>query len=224
MSETYADDYEPQTVGGFLVVAISILAGILVLAGLFYAVGTGSRHKTALALNNCEPSQSKDGLPCTTQQMVISQYEGIVNPASKQLAADAAAYTVNESRHLAAAEAALTSAAAAEQSLDNSLAAMEFTPQNSASALAQITTAADNGNPTPSTAILLTPQTTVIANALIQDNQAFAKLLTEQARSASLTQLQSFNPRADAASAAAQTEMKLLSKALTAPITAAQEP
>jgi hypothetical protein len=224
MSETYAEDYDPQTAGGFLVVAISILAGILVLAGLFYAVGTGARHKTALAVNNCEPNQSKDGLPCTTQQMVISQYEAIVNPANKQLTADAAAYTVNEGRHLAAAEAALTSAVATEQTLDNGLAAMAYTPQNAANALSQITIAADAGSPTPSTAILLTPQTTVIANALIQADQTFAKLLAEQARSSSLTQLRSFNARADAASAAVQTEMKVLRQALAAPITAAQEP
>ena len=82
MSETYADDYEPETVGGFLVVAISILSGILVLAGLLYATGTGARHKTALAVNNCEPSMSPSGLPCNTQQMVIGEYNGIVNPAS----------------------------------------------------------------------------------------------------------------------------------------------
>ncbi len=39
MSETYADDYERETFGGFIVVAISILSAILVLAGLFYCHG-----------------------------------------------------------------------------------------------------------------------------------------------------------------------------------------
>jgi hypothetical protein len=224
MSEVYADDYEPESVGGFLIVAISILAGILVLGALFYATGTGSRHQAALALNNCEPSQAKDGLPCTTQKMVIGQYDGIVNPAGKQLAADAAAYIINEKRHLGAAETALMSAVAVEQSVDNSLAAMAFTPQNTARALQLITVAADAGTPTPAAAILLTPQTTGIADTLIRDNQAFATLLTEQARSRTLAQLRSFNPKADAASAAAQTEMKLLSSTLATPITAAQEP
>ena len=135
MSETYADDYEPETIGGFLVVAISILAGILVLAGLFYATGTSARHKSALAVNNCEPSMSPSGIPCNTQQMVISEYNGIVNPASKLLAADMAAYNVNEGHHLAAAEAALTSEVATEQALDNSLAAVAYTPQNYANAI-----------------------------------------------------------------------------------------
>ena len=67
MSETYADDYERETVGGFIVVAISILSAILVLAGLFYATGAHARNKTALALNDCEPSLSPSGLPCNTQ-------------------------------------------------------------------------------------------------------------------------------------------------------------
>jgi hypothetical protein len=224
MSETYADDYEPETVGGFLVVAISILAGILVLAGLFYATGTSARHKTALAVNNCEPSMSPSGIPCNTQQMVISEYNGIVNPASKLLAADMAAYNLNERHHLAAAEAALTSEVAAEQALDNSLAAVAYTPQNYANAIALITTAFDAGGSTPGAAILLSPQATVIANAAVRDNQALATLTAQQARSTSLTRLRSFNTRAEADTVAVQAEMKLIGKTLATPITAAQEP
>lgn len=224
MSETYADDYERETVGGFLVVAISILSGILVLAGLFYAVGTGARHKTALAVNNCEPSMSPSGIPCNTQQMVISEFNGIVNPAGKLLAADMAAYNVNERRHLAAAEAALTSEVAAERALDNSLAAVAYTPQNYANAINLITINFDAGTPTPSAAILLTPQATVIAYAAMRDNQALATLTAQQARSTSLTQLRSFNTRVEADTAAVQAEMKLIGKTLATPITAAQEP
>jgi hypothetical protein len=223
MSETYAG-YEPETAGGFLVVAISILAGILVLAGLFYATGTSARHKTALAVNNCEPSMSPSGIPCNTQQMVISEYNGIVNPASKLLAADMAAYNVNEVHHLAAAEAALTSEVATEQALDNSLAAVAYTPQNYANAINLITIAFDSGAATPGAAILLTPQATVIANAAMRDNQALATLTAQQARSASLTQLRSFNARVEADTATVQAEMKLIGKTLAAPITAAQEP
>jgi len=224
MSETYADDYEPETVGGFLVVAISILSGILVLAGLLYATGTGARHKTALAVNNCEPSMSPSGLPCNTQQMVIGEYNGIVNPASKLLAADMAAYNVNEGHHLAAAEAALTSEVATEQALDNSLAAVAYTPQNYANAINLITIAFDSGANTPGAAILLTPQATAIANTAVRDNQALAKLTAQQARSTSLTQLRSFNTKVAAANATVEAEMKLIGKTLAAPITAAQEP
>lgn len=224
MSETYADDYEREPVGGFIVVAISILSAILVLAGLFYATGARARNKTALALNDCVPSQSPSGLPCNTQAMVLSQFQGIVTPAGKQLNADMVAYRANEKRHLAAAEASLTSEVATEQALDNSLTAAAYTGQNYARALGLITIAADGGTPTPSAAILLTPQATVVANALVRANQTLATLTTEQARSKSLTQLRSFNTRAAADGAAVQTEMKLLSKTLAAPITAAQEP
>jgi hypothetical protein len=224
MSETYADDYEPETVGGFLVVAISILAGILVLAGLFYAAGTSARHKSALAVNNCEPSMSPSGIPCNTQQMVISEYNGIVNPASKLLAADMAAYNVNEGHHLAAAEAALTSEVATEQALDNSLAAVAYTPQNYANAINLITIAFTSGGSTPGAAILLSPQATVIANTAVRDNQALATLTAQQARSTSLTRLRSFNTRVGADTAAVQAEMKLIGQTLAAPITAAQEP
>jgi hypothetical protein len=224
MSETYADDYERETVGGFLVVAISILSGILVLAGLFYATGTSARHKTALAVNNCEPSMSPSGIPCNTQQMVISEYNGIVNPASKLLAANMAAYNVNERHHLAAAEAALTSEVATERALDNSLAAVAYTPQNYANAINLITIAFDSGGSTPGAAILLSPQATVIANAAVRDNQALATLTAQQARSTSLTQLRSFNTRVEADTAAVQAEMKLIGKTLATPITAAQEP
>jgi hypothetical protein len=225
MSETYADYRQEQgTFGGVLVVAISILSGILVLAGLLYATGTSARHKTALAVNDCEPSMSPSGLPCNTQQMVIGEFNGIVNPASKLLAADMAAYNVNEKHHLAAAEAALTSEVATEQALDNSLTAIAYTPQNYANAINLITIAFDSGGNTPGAAILLSPQATAIANAAVRDNQALATLTAEQARSTSITQLRSFNTRVEADTATVQAEMKLIAKSLAAPITAAQEP
>jgi hypothetical protein len=147
-----------------------------------------------------------------------------VNPASKLLAADMAANKVNEGHHLAAAEAALTSEVATEQALDNSLAAVAYTPQNYANAIVLITTAFDSGGSTPGAAILLSPQATVIANAAVRDNQALATLTAQQARSTSLTQLRSFNTRVEADTAAVQAEMKLIGKTLAAPITATQEP
>jgi hypothetical protein len=69
----------------------------------------------------------------------------------------------------------------------------------------------------PLAAAILTPQVTAIAEALIQADQALVTLLAEQARSASLTQLRSFNHRVQVASAAVQTEMKLIAKALDSP-------
>jgi len=225
MSETYSNRrHERTTAGGVILVASSVLAAFLVTAGLIYAVGASGRHKAALAAAGCEPSLFISGLPCTTQQMLISQYEGIVTPASKQLTADMAAYHANERHNLVAAEAALTAELATEQALDNSLAAVTFTPQNRAKANALITNAESNGNPVPLAAVTFTPQITVIADALVQANQALATLIAEQARSSSLRQLRSFNHRVQVASAAVQADMKLLAKAVAAPLTANQEP
>jgi hypothetical protein len=224
MSEIYADGYEREPVGGFIVVAISILSAILVLAGLFYAAGAHARTKAALAVNNCEPSMSPSGLPCNTQQMVIGEFNGIVNPAGKLLAADMAAYRTNEKRHLAAAEAALNSEVATEQALDSRLTAIAYTSQNYANAINLITIAFDSGGNTPGAAILLTPQATAIARTAVRDNQALAKLTAQQAQSKTLAQLRSFNARVAADTTTVQAEMKLIGKTLAAPITADQEP
>jgi hypothetical protein len=223
MSETYAPGGYArdgmERAGGVLVVAISILAGVLVIAGLIYATGTGARHQAAVLAADCEPSLFITALPCTTQHMVMSQYEAIVTPAAQQLNTAVAAYTANERHDLAAAEAALRAEVAAEQALDNSLAAVAFTPQNRARALRLITGAEMIGNPVPSAAVTFTPQITVISDALVRANQALAKLTAEQARSSSLTQLRSFRPRVEAASAAVQTEMRLLRQAVATPLT-----
>jgi hypothetical protein len=222
MSETYAPGgyarEGTERTGGVILAAVSCLSAVLVIAGLIYATGTGPRHNAAVLAAGCEPSLFISGLPCVTQQMVISQYEATVNPAIKQLTADTAAYRTNENRHLVAAEAALTAEVATEQALDSSLAAMTFTPQNMANANALITNAASNGNNIPSAAITFTPRMTVVADALIQANQALATLTARQARSTSLARLLSFNPRAEAAGAAVQAELKLLRQAVNAPL------
>ncbi len=231
MSDTYAPDgyarggQDDTRVGAFIITVVSVLSAVLVLAGLIYATGTGTRHNAAVLAGDCEPSLFMSGLPCTTQQMVMSQYEATVNPAVRQLTADTAAYQADERHHLVAAEAALTAEVATEQALDSSLAAMAFTPQNRARALSLVTTASATGNQNiPSAAITFTPQMTVIADALIQADQALVKLTAQQARSTTLVGLRSFNPRAEAASAAVQTEMKLLRNAVDAPLTASQQP
>jgi len=221
--ETYARGGEERTKAGLVVLMVAaFLSALLVTAGLIYATGASGRHQAALAAASCEPSLFISGLPCTTQQMLISQYEGIVPPASKQLNADMTAYHANERRNLVAAEAALTAELATEQALDNSLAAVTFTPQNRAKALALITSNASTG--VPLAAVIFTPQITVIADALIQANQSLARLTAEQARSTSLTQLRSFNHRFQVADAAVQADMKLLHEAVATPPTASQEP
>jgi hypothetical protein len=172
----------------------------------------------AMAAAGCVPSLFISGLPCTTEQMLISQYERIVPPASKQLNDQMAAYRANEGDDLAAAEAALTAEAATAQALDNSLAAVTFTPQNRATALALITNATSNGNSTvPTAAVTFTPQITVVVDALVRANQALAKLAAEQARSSTLTRLRSFDHRVEVASTTVQTDIKLLHKAVDSP-------
>ncbi len=225
VGEAYARDGEERTKVGIVILMIAgFVAAVLVIAGLIYATGASGRHKAALAAAGCEPSLFIVGLPCTTQQMVISQYEAIVTPAGKQLNADMAAYRANDRRNLVGAEAALRAEAEAVQALDNSLAMVAFTPENTAKARALITNAASTGTPVPSAAVIFTSQATPIADALVQADQALATLIAEQARSSSLRRLRSFNHRVQVASAAVQTDMKLLRKALATPITANQEP
>lgn len=189
MSEAYAGGGQEQTTAGWVILAvISVVAAVLVIAGLIYAVGTGQRHQAALAAAGCEPGLSPSGLQCTTAQMLASQYMAIMTPASQQLNAYQAAYTSNERHHLATAEAALTAEVTTENAFDTSLAGIKFPP-----AIAPV------------------------AKALVQADQARAKLIAEQARSSSLTQLRSFNHQVQVASAAVQTEMKLILKALDPP-------
>ncbi len=217
-SETYGIGSQEQTAAGRVILMVSsFLAALLVIAGLIYATGNSARHKAALAAAGCEPSLFISGMPCTTEQMMASQYEAIVTPATQQLSTETAAYAVNERRHLAAAEADLSAEVVTEQAFDKSLAAVTFTPQNRATADALIQDATSSGSPVPLAAAIFTPQVTAKADALIQADQVLLTLLAEQARSASLTQLRSFNHRVQVASAAVQTEMNLIRQALDSP-------
>jgi hypothetical protein len=189
MSETYARGGQGQTTaGGVIVMASSCLAALLVIAGLIYATGSSERNKAALAAASCEPNLSPSGLQCTTAQMLASHYMAIVDPVSQQLNTDATAYTANEGHNLAAAEAALTAAVTSEHAFDTSLAGITFPPT-------------------------IAP----IARALIRADQTRAKLTAEQARSSSLTQLRSLNRQVQVATAAVQTEMQLIRRALDSP-------
>jgi len=196
MSQAYASGRREQTtVGGVIIMAISVLTAVLVLGGLLYALGTGQRHKVALAAAQCEPNLSPSGLQCTTVAMLTSRYTAMMTPAIQQLNTDAAAYAANEGLDQAAAESALTSAVASARALDAKLSAFPFPP-----------------------AVVPT------AKALIQANQALAALTAEQARSSSLTQLRSFDSRVAAASAAVRAEMARVRQALAIPPTVNQEP
>jgi hypothetical protein len=192
MNETYGRAVQDQEkLGKIILIISSSLAAALVLAGLIYATGTAGRSTAALAAAGCEPGMSSDSAPCTTQQMLIGQYTAIMTPASQQLEVDEAAYAANEGHSLAAAEAALMAEVTSEHAFDTSLAAMKFPP-----AIAPV------------------------AAALVRADQARVKLLAEQAQSSSLTQLRSSTHQAQVASAAVQTEMKLMLDALNAPLPA----
>jgi hypothetical protein len=226
MSEIYADDFygrddeERATAGLAILLVAGFVAGVLVIAGLVYALGTNSRHNAAVFASGCEPSLFISGEACTTRNMVLTTYQAIVYPASTQLAADVAAYQVGERRNVVGAEAALRAEAAELQALDNSLGAVTFTPQNRARALSQITNANSFGfDGVPSSAVTFTPQITVVADALIRADQTLANLTTEQARSTTLMQMRSLNPKVEAAGAAVQNEMQLLHQAVAAPLT-----
>jgi len=173
----------------------SVLATVLVIAGLIYAVGTSGRHKAALAAAGCEPNLSPSGLQCTTYRGLTRQYMSITTSATQQLRADVDAYTASEWHNLAAAEAAVAAEVTAETALGKSLARFPF-PQAVAAK----------------------------AKALIQADHALAKLTAEQARSSSLSQMRSFNDRVQADSAVVQAGLRLVRSALDVPPAAAQEP
>lgn len=189
MSETYASRGQDSTgAGGFILIAASLLAAVLVLAGLVYAVGTPARHRAALAAAGCEPSLSPSGLQCTTARMLTKRYLAIMIPARQQLAADVAAYRANERRNLAAAQSALMAEVTSEQAFDTSLARITFPPPVAA-----------------------------IARALIRANEARATLTVKQAGSTSLIKLRSFDRRVDVAGVAVQKDIKLIRTALSSP-------
>jgi hypothetical protein len=190
MSETYARGGQESTgAGGFILVVASLLAAVLVLAGLIYAAGTPARHRAALAAGGCELSLSPAGVQCTTSQMLTKRFLAIMVPARQQLSADQAAYTAAERRRdLAAAQSALTAEVTSEHTFDTSLAGVTFPPAVAA-----------------------------IAKALIRANEARATLTAKQAQSTSLAQQRSFNHRVVLAGVAVEKDVKLIRKALASP-------
>jgi hypothetical protein len=194
VSETYARGSQEKASDGLIVKAISLLAAVLVIAGLGYAATTGARHKAALATADCEPNLSPSGLQCTTVPMLISQYAGVTTPVTRQLATDVTAYAANERHSLVAARAALTAAATSESQLGIGLTRFPF------------------------------PPVAAIAAELVRDTDALARLTAEQAGSASLARMRSFNGRVQSASAVVQAELRLMAKALDVRPTVSEEP
>ena len=89
MTETYArGGQEGTTIGAVTLAVTSCLAAALVIAGLVYAAGASERHDAALAAAGCEPGLSPSGLPCTTAQMLNSQFVAVTTPAGQQLNSD----------------------------------------------------------------------------------------------------------------------------------------
>ncbi len=187
---------EPSTrAGGVILKAVALLSTFLVIWGLYYATGTGERHKVALAAAGCEPNLLSVNVGCTTVQVLNGQYNSIANPVIQQMNADVADYTADEMHNLTAGEAALRAEVTLENGFDTSLSRFPFPP-------------------------FVAP----IAKMLIRDIQAEAKLTAQQARSSSLTQLRSFSHRVDIAGTAVRTELALVAKALSAPVTPNEEP
>lgn len=183
------------TAGGVILAAVNLLAAFLVILGLYYWTGAGARHKAALAAAGCEPNLLSINVGCTTVHMLDSRYNSIADPVAQQMSADLADYTASETHSLTAAETALRAEVTLENGFDTSLARFPFPP-------------------------FIAP----MAKTLIRDMQAQATLTAQQARSSSLTQMRSFNGRAGAAGAAVETELKLVSTALAAPVTPNEEP
>lgn len=183
------------TTGGVILGAIAFLSAFLVLWGLYYATGTAERHRVALAAAGCEPNLLSVNVGCTTVQMLNSQYKGIVNPAIQQLDADVADFSANESHNLAAAETALRAEVTTADGLAKGLAQVPFPP-------------------------FAAPAGKVAVQAI----EARVKLMTEQAKSSTLTQLRSFNAQVNASGAVVQTDLTRLSKAVAHHPTVSQEP
>lgn len=190
MSETYARGGQESTgAGGFILVVASLLAALLVLAGLIYAAGTPARHRAALAEGGCEPSLSPAGVQCTTARMLTKQFLAIIIPARQELSADQAASTADQRRNnLAAAQVALMAEVTSEHAFDTSVTRITFPPAVAA-----------------------------IAKALVRANEARATLTTKQAQSTSFAQLRSFNRRIAVAGVAVQKDVKLIRTALASP-------
>lgn len=198
MNEAYAGAGQVRTTGGgFLLATISLLATVLVIAGLIYATGIGARRKVLMAQGDCAPvpSLTQTGLDCTTEQQLDGQYTRLTAPAIQQLTTDKAAYAASEFTSLTAARAALMAQVTLSTSLDADLARFQFPAY-------------------------IAPE----ARKLIQADEALIKLKAEQARSSTLARMRTFDAPVQAASAVVQADAQVVAKAMAKAPTASEEP
>jgi hypothetical protein len=177
-----------ERAGQLILIVSSALAAALVLAGLIYAVGTGHRSVAAAAAAGCEPGLTSESEPCVTQQQLAREYSGMINPAGRQLSIDTTAYSSSEHSHLAAAQAALTAQVQVEQQLATRLAAIKVPAS-------------------------MAPQLT----AVIQADQARAKLTATQAHASSLGAMRSLDRQVKQATAAMVAQVQLMQQAVNSP-------
>jgi hypothetical protein len=177
-----------ERAGQLILIVSSALAAALVLAGLIYAVGTGHRSVAAAAAAGCEPGLTSESEPCVTQQQLAREYSGMINPAGRQLSIDTTAYSSSEHSHLAAAQAALTAQVQVEQQLATWLAAIKVPAS-------------------------MAPQLT----AVIQADQARAKLTATQAHASSLGTMRSLDRQVKQATAAMVAQVQLMQQAVNSP-------
>jgi len=126
--------------------------------------------------------------PASHPAAVAGRYLAIAGPAGRQLATEQSGFAASERDNLAAAKSDLMAEVATTESFDRRLAAIAF-PVTAAAAV----------------------------RALITADQSRVRLISRQARSASLHRLRSFDRRDQAAAAAVAAAASLLGKALHAP-------
>jgi hypothetical protein len=119
---------------------------------------------------------------------IASDYTSIASPANQALTAELAGYTHNRRHHLTAARSDLRREVKTVASFDDQLAEVSF----------------------PSAAA-------IPADALTKADQKLAKLIGLQARAPSLRKMRSFDHRAEAAAAAAKTQVARIRRGLGLP-------
>jgi hypothetical protein len=121
-SSRYAkdDDEETSGVGIALLVAASLLAGVLVILALMYAANFDGWR-------NVPKAPPDAAAPADAQLAALGRsYLAIADPANQQLNSDVTAFTANERSNLAAARANLRAEVATATRFDRQLAAIRF--------------------------------------------------------------------------------------------------
>jgi hypothetical protein len=118
--EAYEAEEETSRTGIVLLVAGSLLAGVLVILAVLYAANFHGWRNV--------PKAPPDAAAATDAQLAAlgRSYLAIANPANQQLNIDVNAYTTNQRSNLAAARADLRAEVATATQFDRQLAAIRF--------------------------------------------------------------------------------------------------